>query len=56
MIVLTDSMRKFLVTFYPDKLSPILFGHAEEFTEDMAEEYVKWLKESGADMRGDSDE
>lgn len=44
MVRLTQSMREFLTRNYPEKIGLILFGHVEEFTKDMEEEYIAWLK------------
>ena len=42
MVKLTQSMLMFLKTFYPNKLSLIMFGHIELFTNEMAKEYQEW--------------
>lgn len=43
MIKMTQSMTAFLLKFYPEKIWLIQFGHLEEFTDEMKEEYFEWL-------------
>lgn len=44
MIILTQSLEQFIFKFYRDKFSLIMFGHLEEFTEEMKKEYLEWCK------------
>lgn len=44
MIQLTQSLRRWLFINYPDKLPLIMFGHIEEFTEEMRRNYLKWCE------------
>lgn len=44
MVKFTKSMSVFLSTRYPEKFVTISFGHLEDFTEEMKEEYIEWLK------------
>ena len=44
MVKLTQSMQEWLEREHPDKIAPILFGHTELFTEEMAREYIKWCR------------
>ena len=43
-VKLTASLEYFLCTKYPEKFVLISFGHMEEFTEDIKNEYVEWVK------------
>ena len=48
MPILTQSMEIWLATYHRDKFVPIMFGHLEVFTEEMAREYAEWcLTEEG---------
>lgn len=44
MPILTQSMEQWLWEYHRDKITLIMFGHIEEFTEEMAREYVEWCK------------
>ena len=44
MIVLTQSLEHWLFEIYREKLSVIMFGHLEEFTDEMKKEYLEWCK------------
>ena len=44
MIKLTQSLEHFLFVNYPQKLITISFGHIEDFTPEMEQEYIAWLK------------
>lgn len=44
MVVLTQSMSKWLWDNHRDIYGLVLFGHVELVTEEMAEEYIKWCK------------
>jgi len=44
MIILTQSLEQFFFRFHRDKLATILFGHLEDFTEEMKAEYLEWCK------------
>ena len=44
MIVLTTSLKQWLWENHRDIITPIVFGHTELFTEEMAKEYIEWCK------------
>lgn len=44
MVVLTQSMSKWLWDNHRDIYGLVLLGHIELVTEEMAEEYIKWCK------------
>ena len=44
MIECTCSLRHWLFENYKEKLPLILFGHTEEMTDEMWEEYIEWCK------------
>ena len=44
MVKLTQSLAKWLLKYHRDKYVLITFGHLEEFTEEMQQEYLKWLE------------
>lgn len=43
MVKLTQSLAKWLLKYHRVKYVLITFGHLEEFTDEMKEEYAKWL-------------
>lgn len=44
MVKLTQSLSQWLFENHPDKLSLIMFGHIELFTEEMNTEYLQWCQ------------
>lgn len=42
MPILTQSMETWLWKYHREKLTLILFGHLELFTDEMAREYAEW--------------
>ena len=44
MIKLTQSLQHWLFENHRDKIVPIMFGHLEEFTEEMQKEYLAWCQ------------
>lgn len=44
MILLTESMRVWMLKNHPDKLFLLKFGHTEIFTEEMRKDYLEWCK------------
>lgn len=44
MIILTQSMETFLWKYHREKLAAICFGHTEEYTKEMAKEYIDWCQ------------
>lgn len=44
MVILTQSLEHWLFENYIEKFPLILFGHLEEFTEEMQKEYREWCK------------
>lgn len=44
MVKLTQSLKQWLFENHPDKLSLIMFGHAELLTEEMYKEYLDWCQ------------
>lgn len=42
MLIMTQSMEVWLFTYHRDKVVPLMFGHLELFTEEMAREYAEW--------------
>lgn len=44
MVKMTASLEHWLWENYRDKFALISFGHTEEFTEEMLEEYIEWCK------------
>ena len=43
MVKLTQSLAIWLLKNHKDKYTLIIFGHLEEFTDEMKEAYAKWL-------------
>ena len=46
-VKLTESLKQWLFANHPDKLSLIMFGHVELFTDEMREQYIEWCKTDG---------
>lgn len=44
MIVMTQSLEHWLFEFHREKFALIMFGHVEEFTDEMKKEYIEWCK------------
>ena len=44
MVKITASLEHWLWENHRDKFALISFGHTEEFTEEMLEEYIEWCK------------
>lgn len=44
MVKLTQSLSHFMITNYPEKYSLLMFGHVEEMTEAIWNEYIEWCK------------
>lgn len=44
MVKLTASLSKWLWDNHPETLSLVKFGHVEELTDEMVEEYLAWCK------------
>lgn len=44
MPIFTQSMEVWLFAYHRDLAVPLMFGHLELFTEEMAEEYVDWCR------------
>lgn len=44
MVLLTQSLKKWLWDNHSDLLPLILLGHVELFTEDMAHRYIEWCR------------
>ena len=44
MIKLTCSLRHWLFENYPDKLTLIMLGHTELFTDEMQGKYIEWVQ------------
>ena len=44
MPILTQSMQVWLWKYHKDKLTLIMFGHLELFTDEMAKEYLEWCE------------
>lgn len=42
MPIMTQSMEVWLWKHHPDMMAPIIFGHLELFTAEMAKEYAEW--------------
>lgn len=42
MPTMTQSMEVWLFKYHRDKMVPLMFGHLELFTEEMAKEYTEW--------------
>lgn len=42
MPIFTQSMEVWLAKYHRDKMVLLMFGHLEEFTEEMAKEYTEW--------------
>lgn len=61
MVLLTQSLRKWLWDNHADKLPMILLGHVELMTHEMWEQYLAWCKtddgrkylKDGSEYRGD---
>lgn len=48
MLIFTQSMEKWLATYHRDLFVPLMFGHLELFTDELAKEYTEWcLTEEG---------
>ena len=43
MVQLTRSLKHFLWLYHKDLLVPLMFGHTELYTEEIKQEYYKWL-------------
>ena len=43
MVQLTRSLKHFLWLYHKDLLAPLMFGHTELYTEEIEQEYYKWL-------------
>lgn len=48
MIKLTRSLKTWIVKYYPEMTTPILFGHVECFTQEMWKEYFVWCNTAEA--------
>lgn len=44
MPIFTQSMEAWLVMYHFDLFVPIVFGHLELFTDEMAKEYIEWCR------------
>lgn len=44
MVRLTQSLTEWLFRNYPDKIITITFGHLEDFTPEMQQEYLAWVQ------------
>ena len=44
MVRLTQSLTEWLFRNYPDKIITITFGHLEDFTPEMQQEYLVWVQ------------
>lgn len=44
MPIFTQSMEVWLFAHHRDLVVPLMFGHLELFTEEMAEEYADWCR------------
>ena len=44
MIKFTQSMKAWLWKYHRELIVPLSFGHLEEFTEDLQQEYVEWCE------------
>lgn len=49
MVQMTKSFSEWCFKFYPEKYSLLMFGHLEELTDEMWQEYIEWVQ------RGESD-
>lgn len=44
MVVLTESLKQWLVRYHREKLPLIMLGHTEEMTDEMCQEYISWCQ------------
>lgn len=44
MVRLTQSLTEWLFRNYPEKIITITFGHLEDFTPEMQQEYLAWVQ------------
>ena len=44
MVRLTQSLAEWLFRNYPGKIVTIAFGHLEDFTPEMQQEYLAWVQ------------
>ena len=44
MVHMTQSFEVWLFTYHKDLLAPLMFGHTELITEELAKEYINWCK------------
>ena len=44
-----NQMEKFLAIKHPNLLVPFMFGHIENITDDIVDEFCNWLDEIDAD-------
>ena len=44
MIKLTQSLEQFMWQYYREKLTLLTFGHTEELTPEIWNEYIEWCK------------
>lgn len=42
MVIMTQSLERWLFENHKEKFALIMFGHVELFTEEMQEEYLNW--------------
>ena len=48
MVKLTQSLQEWLWRYHRELIAPLMFGHTELFTDEMAQEYMRWcLTEEG---------
>lgn len=44
MVRMTQSFEVWLFTYHKDLIAPLMFGHTELLTDELAEEYIKWCQ------------
>lgn len=44
MVKMTQSFSAWCLKYHEDIYSLLMFGHTEEFTEELAHEYVEWCR------------
>lgn len=44
MVILTESLKQWLMKNHFDKIGLIMWGHTEEMTDEMWAEYIEWCK------------
>ncbi len=44
MVKLTQSLQEWLWRYHRELIAPLMFGHTELFTDELAQEYMAWCQ------------